>query len=568
MSSKRFVRDKKQCIVYTDDRICNSKREVLHSDLFEDMVGLFVRELVYKDSLLLSSIGLDLTTRSDFRHLLNILRALDEHSLEQLISILPAADVFLEHSRRAALREFVEQLYDHWRSRDRYMVLLAKPGPGNCRGQRPHRVFNDTLIGLGYHIRSLYRNVCENITGGHPRIYRHVAAGCKVGLIAVPGHRELPSFYGKLLGDIPVVRQIWFTPPMILSSAAGRYSGQFQRADTNPLHGLVLLQGEWLCYPAQVGSVVVFVYFHQQVIGLGTALANLFELATDDQIASGPDAVCLFGVPLQHMGQFSDSPAVFFDDKDNKLLVAAIPFEDSSHSFVCLKDMVFTLHNVIMIRSGWLPFHGSLVSLRFRKEEYSSTVLVIGNRREEILAAVRSFDFGAVVEMNSVTGDTGSLRINDTGSVVGYGTECGSLLRLDTLQEDDAVKQMDRAIFMNPLTSDGWVLLPVNTIEEVLKGYGLDLLLFISDPEETSAANPPVEMLEDSEQALRVFCVLHNHLFSSSGLQQYERLYEELAGNTFRAALQSGCKIAHFRSGGNWVDAAARVVIDLIESDM
>ena len=567
MSSKRFVRDERQCIIYTDNKICNSKRDVLHSDLFEDMVGLFVRELVYRDPRLLAAVGLDLTEMSGLRQLLSILRALDEHSLEQLTSILPAADVFLEPQGRAALHKFVEQLYNYWRSRDRYIVLLVEPGPGNCRGQRPHRAFNDTLIGLGHHIRSLYRNVCENITGDHPRIYRHVAAGCKVGLVAVSGHCELPSVYETLLGKIPLVRQVWFTPPMILNFPVGLRSDQLLRIDGNPLPSLALQQEDWLCYPAQVGHAVVFIFFHQQVIGRGVSLANLFELATDDQIAAGPDAVGLFGVSSQHMEQFGDSSAVCFDDRDNDLLVAAISLEDYQDSFGCLKDMALTLHNIIMVRRGRLPFHGSLVNICFRKEEYRKTVLVIGDKRTEILAALRSSDSSAVIEMSIIADDTGSLMIGDGGSVVGSGTGCGVLLRLDMLQEGDTCKQMDRAIFMNPQASTGRVLLPVNTIEEVLKGYGIDLLLLVSAPEATGAAHPPVEMLEDSEQALRVFSTLQNRLFSSSGMRQYEKHKEELAGNIFREALQSACRIAHLRTGRNWPDADVRDVIKLIEAD-
>ena len=49
--------------------------------------------------------------------------------------------------------------------------------------------------------------------------------------------------------------------------------------------------------PGRVGPLVVFVYVHQRFIGLGLSLANLFELATDEQIAAGPDAVFVYGAP-------------------------------------------------------------------------------------------------------------------------------------------------------------------------------------------------------------------------------------------------------------------------------
>ena len=492
--------------------------------------------------------------------------------MEQLISILPATDIFIEQVQRTALHEFVEQLYDYWRSRDRYMVFLAKPGPGNCRGQQPHRAFDDTLISLGHHIRSLYRNVCENITGGHPRIYRHVGAGCNVGLIAVSCQFELPPFYDTLLGEIPFVRQVWITPPMILSSSANACSGQFQRADKNPLHGLVLQRGEWLCYPAQVGATVIFIYFHQQAIGLGSSLANLFELASDTQITAGPDAVYLFGLPPQHMQQFGDSSALFFDDLKNDLLVAAIPLEDRFDSFACLQKMAFALHNIIMIGRGHMPFQGSLVTTRCENEKNSQTVLLIGSRGRKILEAMRSHGFGrAVTKMNIISGDTGSLKIHDDGSVAGYGTAIGAFLPLDTLQGGggDALKQMDRAIIMNLHTPNGQVLLPINTIEEVLKEHGIDLLLFVSEFEEGDASHPPVETLNDSGQALRVFSAVHTGFPAFAGMQQYERINEELAGNIFQAALLSGCKIVQLRTGMSILEdeSLARAVIELIESD-
>lgn len=587
MTIKRFVRDEKQCIIYTDGKICESKREVLDSDLFENMVGLFVKEQLRKNSPLLAALGMDLSSERGSRLLVNILRTLCEHPLGQVVSILPAADIFLQDNQRAALHEFVERLYDYWRSYDRYMVLLSKPGPSSL-DQRPHRAFNETLVALGNHVRSLYRNICENITGTHPRIYRHVAAGCKVGLIAVPDCGNLPPFYEKLLSKVPLIRQVWIAPPMIIDPPINRRTGQFQKIETNPLIDLSIQPNEWLCYPAQVGPLVIFVYFHQKFIGLGSSLANLFELASDEQVAAGPDAVYLFGTPLVHMQQFGDLPTVFFDDKENNLLVAAIPLEDRFGYFGYLKKMILTLHNIIMMKRGRMPFHGAMARISL-KSGRASNVLIIGDTaagKSETLEAFRVLGSELIHEMRIIADDMGSLEIDAQGHVIGYGTEVGAFIRLDDLQQGYAFDQIDRAIIMSPQKVNARVVLPVITIEEVLKGHAIDLLLYANNYEEVDEEHPIVELFADAGQALKVFSegtvmskgtttstgIVHSYFANIFGPPQYKDLHEQLARKTFSAAFQTGARIGQLRTKlgipgyeTSGPEAAARALIATID---
>lgn len=589
MAIKRFVRNKKQCIIYTDGKICDSKREVLHSDLFENMVGLFIKEQLHNDSTLLDALGIDLATERGPRQLVNILRTLCEHPLQQVVTILPAAEIFLQADRWTALHEFVERLYDYWRSYDRYMVLLSQPGASSL-DQRPHRAFNETLIALGHHIRSLYRNVCENITGTHPRVYRHVAAGCKVGLIAVPCHTQLPSFYGNLVGKIPLIRQVWITPPMIIDPPTNQRTGRFQKIEKNPLNGLNINHDEWLCYPAQVGELVIFVYFHQRFIGLGTSLANLFELATDEQIAAGPDAVYLYGVSAQHMEQFGDLPTVFFDDQENNLLVAAVPLEDRFGYFGYLKKMILTQHNIIMMKRGRMPFHGALARILLKNGK-ASTILIIGDTaagKSETLEAFRVQGVGLIQEIRIIADDMGSLTIDSQGRVMGYGTEVGAFIRLDDLQQGYAFGQIDRAIIMSPHKVNARVLLPVTTIEEVLKGHAIDLLLYANNYEEVDEEHPLVGLFADAEQALQVFRegavmakgtttstgLVHSYFANIFGPPQYRELHGELAEKTFAAAIKTGTRIGQLRTRlgipgaeSSGPEAAAKALIDLIDVD-
>ena len=81
---------------------------------------------------------------------------------------------------------------------------------------RPYRSFNETVEELGRLVRALYRDVAENITGTHPRVYRQVAAGCEVGVVAEPRRAAIPARYRDLLGGIPFIRQVLMYPPLMI----------------------------------------------------------------------------------------------------------------------------------------------------------------------------------------------------------------------------------------------------------------------------------------------------------------------------------------------------------------
>ena len=88
------------------------------------------------------------------------------------------------------------------------MILHSGAGP-NSHEHRPYRAFNATIERLTHLVRGLYRDVCENITGDHPRVYRQVAAGCTVGIIAVPKEcKPAQAATRPVLGEIPFIRQV------------------------------------------------------------------------------------------------------------------------------------------------------------------------------------------------------------------------------------------------------------------------------------------------------------------------------------------------------------------------
>ncbi|MEI8371475.1 MAG: hypothetical protein WCJ35_01440 [Planctomycetota bacterium] len=149
-------------------------------------------------------------------------------------------------------------------------------------------------------------------------------------------------------------------------------TGQFQRVAENPLSTMHLNTSQFLCYPARVGPLVIYIYFHQQFLDLGCSLANLFDLATDEQITAGPDAVYVYGAPPESLAPYGDLPTVFYDDESEGLLVAAVPLENRFGYFGYLKKMVLTLHNIVMMKRGRMPYHGAMVRIVLSAQDWAS----------------------------------------------------------------------------------------------------------------------------------------------------------------------------------------------------
>jgi hypothetical protein len=492
----------------------------------------------------------------------SLFAAICQEPLEAAALRLPHAVDLLAPARRKGLMEFVQGFYDFWRSYNRYMVLHAGPGSGSpdpC----PYAAFDASIEAFTHLVRGLYRGICENVSGDHPHVYRQVPAGCNAGFIAAPKASPMPPEMREVLGRIPFVRQTVIVPPMLLDPPSNTRTGSFQEVDCNPVAGLDLDPREWLCYPAQVGPMVIFLYFHLQFVGLGCALANLFELATDRQIAAGPGAVFVYGAPSAAMERFGELPTVFHRDPSG-LLVGAVPLEPRFGYFGYLKKMALTMHNIAMLDRGRLPFHGAMVRIMLRSGRTAS-VLIIGDTatgKSESLEAFRTLGAGRIREMRIVADDMGSLQISPGGRIQGFGTEIGAFVRLDDLQLGYAFGTMDRAIFMNPQKVNARVVLPVTTLDEVLAGFQVDYLLYANNYEPVGEGRPVLERFPDLERALEVFSagqamskgttsetgLTGSYFANPFGAPQFRELHEGIARRTFEAAYAAGVFVGQIRT--------------------
>lgn len=553
----------KQVVLHTNNPPCGSVRELLASDEFAQMVAFYCNQLQTHESPLLEPFRAWADRPDGWTKVVSLLRVLAAFPFDEARRTAPQLTEGMDDDDRPGLLAFVEGLYTFWRSFDRYMVLHSEPGPSSF-DQRPYRSFNATVEQFVHVVRAAYRDIGENISGDHPRIYRQVAAGCDAALIAVPREGGLPEAYRDLLEPIPLIRQVWLAPPMIIDPPTNTRTGEFQRVPENPLEGMRLAHEEWLCFPAQVGSLVIYIYFHQRFMGLGCALANLFELATDQQVAQGPDAVYLYGAPSESLARFGDLPTVFFDDDQSGVLVAAVPGEDRFGYFGYLKKMTLTLHNIVMMKRGRMPFHGAMVRVVL-KNQRAANVVIIGDTatgKSESLEALRILGDEHIRDMTIVADDMGSLEIDAEGRLRGYGTETGAFIRLDDLQQGYVFTQVDRAVIMSPQKVNARVVVPVTTLEEVLRGYTVDFLLYANNYEMVTDEYPVLESLDDPEQAIRVFRrgaamakgtttstgLVHGYFANIFGPPQYRELHDPLAENVFRTAHAAKVYVGQLRT--------------------
>ena len=566
MSLLRLDIDEDQIVLHTERAVCSTTQELIESAAFARVVDLYVEHLAVHDSTLLADIGVDSGDLGRRSRLLDVLRLLANNPIERVAGSSPEGAALLD--RRAALHRFVEGLYDYWRGFDRFMVSHSDAGP-DAHDTRPYRAFNETVGVLGDLVRSLYRDVAENITGGHPRVYRQVAAGAEVGVIAVQKPWSARDRHGELFAGIPFVRHVLMYPPLILDPPMNTRTGRFVEVADDPLAGAHFEARDWICYPAVVGPLVVFVFVHQRFLGLGLALANLFEIASDEQIAAGPDAVCVYGAAPAALRRFGEPPTVFYDDPATGTLLGAIPLEERFGYFGYLKKMVLTLHNVAVMKRGRMPFHGAFAHIALRGGRAANALLIgdTATGKSESLEALRQVGQARVAELRIIADDMGSLEVcaaagGDSPQVLGYGSEIGAFVRLDDLQQGYAFGQIDRAIIMSPQKVNARVVLPVTTLEEVLRGHPVDFLLYANNYEEVDEHHPVVERFATMEHALHVFRegyamskgtttatgLVHSYFANVFGPAQRVEQHDEIARRTFAAAFAAGIFVGQLRT--------------------
>ena len=541
------------------ERMCETAEEMLASDKFRLILDHCLNNLRSKNSPLLEFFGGCTADEDCVNDLVKTLSLLVKYESTLVPHIFDKSRIFLKDLDKIA--GFVEYLYDYWRHFDRFIINDSE---GDRLDKRPYRTFNETIEQLTHLIRTVYRHIQENITGSHPAVYRQVPAGAEMAVISLPKDIAYTGEKYKKLNSVPVIRQMLIYPPLVIQQPMNKRTGHFKKINKNPVDLVDLKPGEWICYPAKVGKLLIMVYFHQDFFELGFSMCNLFQLADDSDLEKKPDALFIYGVPGSAIDGLAKYSTVFYDDEENEIFVGAIPDRAEFGYFGYLKKMILTLHNSIVMKAGKMPFHGAMVKIMLQGNK-EATILMMGDTgagKSETLEAFRVLADKYIRELTIIADDMGSIDLDKSGFPIGYGTEIGAFLRLDDLQPGYAFGHLDRSIIMNPSQVNARIVFPVTNFETIIAGHKIDYILYANNYEEIDTEHPVIEKFTSAEWALDIFSegavmskgtttttgLVHSYFANIFGPPEYKELHDKIAAKYFASFFKNNVFVGQMRT--------------------
>lgn len=401
------------------------------------------------------------SVRSDLKSVLKLLLVMD---LEQI-----------DHDyvkETHILLDIIEEGYHYWRSLQRFSFLYTT----NERGFQI-RNFIDADQDFNSVALNFYRTVQQKVQGSSNRVYRQLQAGTNAAFLLQYYTWKTPVGYEKL-SDIPFIHEVMLRTPLIVHPKSNKRTNTYVDATINPMEEFVKGEEEWICFPAKVGSLLVFAYFHRNYVSSAASVANLFELASmDDTEGHKPDAVMLFGNPD------GKTDTTFYHDEDNDIWIGKISAFKEIDYFGYTKKTILTLHNLVMMQKGWLPIHGAMVNI-YLKDGTKKGLMFMGDSgagKSETIEALSSLASDLIDHQEIVFDDMGTIHIDENGQIRAQGTEIGAFVRLDDLDKGTAYKDMDRSIFFNPEKPNARVVLPAAPYDIVTKDHVVDCFLYANN---------------------------------------------------------------------------------------
>ena len=153
-------------IIQVHDRICETSDELIDSALFKEIIRRGIRQLEKRRSFLMGVFGKPAVDEEDLAVFIRTLGFLTKMPAALVPNIVPGSSGLLKDP--SLFHELIEYLYNYWRGFDRFLI---SDSTGKDLDQRPYRTFNSTIGQLTNLIRGMYRDIQENITGQHPRIW-------------------------------------------------------------------------------------------------------------------------------------------------------------------------------------------------------------------------------------------------------------------------------------------------------------------------------------------------------------------------------------------------------------
>ena len=439
---KEFSISNDKVIINFTAKYCKTFEDLLESEGFRRVLESYLRVAKRKNSLSYRYLKTELNSgeTSVLRdNLSKILKFLTVMSVEEIYEFKCEYKGLLE--KKEEFIRFVEEFYLFWRRLERYTLIHG----GKVENGLAQVSFTEANDGLSKLILRFYRKVEKNVLGVQPKVFRQIPAGGNSCIMINDIIWPIPKGY-EVLEDIPFIDSILLETPFITYPKRNTRTGMFSETKQNPLKYSRMSKDHWFCYPAKVGELLAYIYFHRDFMEHGVTLCNLFEMARKEECRGRkPDMIYIFG----GKGEDKKPKTVFYDDEKNDIMLGYVSYSDEIDYFGYMKKMTLTLHNLIMIKRGNLPIHGAMVNIVL-KDGKTANVAIMGDSgagKSESLEAFRTLSEEYISDMTIIFDDMGTFKLKD-GDIYGYGTEIGAFVRLDDLDQGYAFKEMDRSIFM------------------------------------------------------------------------------------------------------------------------
>lgn len=496
---KEFSISNDKVLINFTAKYCSTFEELVESEGFRRVIENYLNKSKNKFTLSWRYLKNGLKTEDIHEvssDLVKIFKYFTVMNVEELIEAKPNyADLFSDKDDFIAL---VEDLYLFWRRLERYTIIHSNKLQDGLSAVS----FTQANSSLSNLILKLYRKIEKNVLGYKPNVFRQIPVGGNASVIINKVLWPLPKGY-EALEDIEFIDSILLETPFITYPKKNTRSGMFSEVNYNPLLHISLNRDHWFCYPAKVGELIAFIYFHRDFMQHGITLCNLFEMARlEEYRGKKPDLVYVFGA----RDNDGDKKTVFYDDKENDIMIGYINHSEEIDYFGYMKKMTLTLHNLVMIKRGYLPIHGAMVNIVL-KDGKTANVVIMGDSgagKSESLEAFRALSEDYISNMTIIFDDMGTFKEID-GKIYGYGTEIGAFVRLDDLDQGYAFKEIDRSIFMNPDKINARLVMPVAPYKEIVKGYEVDLFLYANNYTEVKEGEKSIEYFKTSKDAIEVF---------------------------------------------------------------
>lgn len=496
---KEFSMSNDKIIINFTAKYCKSFETLLESEGFRRVLDVYLKKSQKKHTLSFKYLEKSLNTNDIATIRRNITKVF------KYLTVMSAEEVMENNENYIALLQdkdqfivFVEELYLFWRKLERYTVIHG----GTLDNGLAAMSFTEANARFSQLILNFYRKVEESVLTFSPNVFRQIPAGGNASIIISKTSWPVPKGY-EALEHIPFIDKIMLETPFITYPKKNTRDGIFAEVDYNPLKRSMINKDHWFCYAAKIGESLAYIYFHRDFMEHGITLCNLFEMARKEECKGRkPDIVYVYGAS----DDTEELKTVFYDDKENDIMLGYVNHSEKVDYFGYIKKMSLTLHNIRMIKKGYLPIHGAMVNIVLKNGK-SANVVIMGDSgagKSESLEAFRALSEDYISDMTTLFDDMGTFKLIDN-KIVGYGTEIGAFVRLDDLDQGYAFKEMDRSIFMNPDKTNARLVMPITPYKEVVKGYPVDFFLYANNYTAVGEGEAPLEYFNTVDEAIPVF---------------------------------------------------------------